>query len=325
MFKNTRVCCVVLFWGLVSLIFPAADAEACDSCGCALARSGGRAIQGLAIQEAIQRPWSFDFMVEQQNWNEMSAKDAHALHHKGHHVHDKTHEEFYHFALSREIGDAWTLRAEIPYVVRQSIEIDDHHHLGELQTSEGLGDLRLTGTWRFAQNASGFLGALGGVKLPTGSTTEKNTQGARFEPELQPGSGSVDGIFGAAYGWTAGIWTVEGNALYTIRTEGDQDFEFGDAFSSYTAVHLPLGRQDGVWSVRAGADFNLQVEARQKDGGVKMPDSGGTTLLAGPALTIRSREGFELIGNFLLPAVQDLGGVHQELDFAWNLGARMSY
>src|SRR5262245_57309272 len=68
------------------------------------------------------QPVFFDFAFEQQNWETRSARDAHVLHHQGHHVHNKSHEEFYHFTLGVDPSDTLTFMAELPYVVRNSIE-----------------------------------------------------------------------------------------------------------------------------------------------------------------------------------------------------------
>ena len=66
---------------------------ACDSGLCTLL---GRRDTVANDAKELKRIF-FDFMFEQQNWDEIPIDDAHELHRQGHHVHDKTHEEFYHF------------------------------------------------------------------------------------------------------------------------------------------------------------------------------------------------------------------------------------
>ncbi|HTL70135.1 MAG TPA: hypothetical protein VL404_02470 [Candidatus Eisenbacteria bacterium] len=288
--------------------------EACDGCGCTLARCG------LSESEAARR-WFFDFTVEGQNWDKRDSAGAHTLHHQGHHVHNKTSETFYHHALGFNATDRLTVLAELPYVRRLSTEVDSHARLGHKEFSEGVGDLDVTLTWRFLRNEEGFLGLVGGVKFPTGSTTELNSGGDRFEPELQPGSGSYDGKTGLAFRRQAGPWRFQGNALYTWKTEGDQEFEYGDAFSSYLVADRAVGRI--APGLRAGADLKFESAGKDREAGVRQADSGGETLLAGPSVTWEAGPDVSLFGNFLFPVYQELGGVHQEVDFAWNAGCKI--
>jgi hypothetical protein len=264
-----------------------------------------------------------DFTFEQQNWDEIPANKAHELHHEGHHVHDKTEEEFYHFGAGSHLNDRTTLFLQIPYVVRGSLEIHEHETLGQEEHSEGLGDLKFTGIYRFLKENENFLGAVAGVKFPTGETEEKNSHGELFEPELQPGTGSFDTIVGAAFGYEFGPFSIRGNSLYIFKTEGDQDFEFGDLFTSYIFVNYLLNPHSERLKIKPGVDMNLQIEDKQEEVGVEFDDSGGTTLFMGPALTVEINDHVKLLGNVLLPVYQNLGGRHQEVDFIWNLGIRI--
>lgn len=286
---------------------------ACDPSGHALARCG------LKEQDHLKK-WFFDFTFEQQDWNEMDAREAHLLHHQGHHFHDKSHEEFYHFALGLNPVESVTLLASLPYVERSSIEVDNHRTLGRRESSSGLGDLNLTGTWRFLDHDAGFLGVIVGIKFPTGAAREETSVGVRFEPELQPGTGSYDYSAGAAFQHDWQRIRVHGNVLYTLKTEGDQDFEFGDLLSSYLIIDTPI-----TSNTRLGLDLNLQIEDKQIDSGVKVVDSGGVTLLLGPAISVDANDSISLFGNFLMPVYQDLGGVHQKLDFVWNGGVKIRW
>src|SRR5262245_43736401 len=133
MLKRSALLCAAL----AACAWFAIAAAACDSCGCTLARCS-------LDRHAAEKRWFFDFPLEEHNWNTRTAREAHNLHHQGIHVHNRTHEEFYHFSLGWLPAEEWTLIAELPYVVRHSIEINDHARLGQKEKSEGVGDLRLT-------------------------------------------------------------------------------------------------------------------------------------------------------------------------------------
>lgn len=309
-------CCFVLI--LVGLIAGPRNASACESCSCALSRASGEHVLD-------QKNWFFDTTFEGIDWDSRDARAAHNLHHQGHDVHNKTHEEYYHFSLGAEPAEALTLFAELPYVSRHSTEVDDHTRLGQKQVSEGLGDMKLSAIWRFWRRENNFIGALGGVKLPTGATREENPQGVRFEPELQPGSGSTDWTAGGVFQAEWKPLTLHGNILYTFKTEGDQDFRFGDLFSSYVFLDMALASPGSPVQTWLGVDMNLQVEGKHEALGVKSPDSGGTTLLLGPALKVKINDHVSVLGNILFPAAQNLGGVHQEQDFTWNMSAKLAW
>ncbi len=276
-------------------------------------------------KDDFKKPRFFDFTFEQQDWDERPASEAHELHEQGHHVHNKTHEEFYHFTLGANFDESLTFLAEIPYVVRESIEIEDHDRLGEKEGSEGIGDLSVLATYRFLKRDENYLGAVGGVKFPTGETKEINSQRVRFEPELQPGTGSYDIPLGAVYQLRARSFAFRGNAIYVIKTKGDQNFEFGDLFSTSLFLDHIVNPGNNAFETKIGLDLNFQYEEKQVDRGTEVADSGGTTLFLGPALTVKANDHVLVFGNFLFPIHQDLGGVHQELDFVWNAGAKIRW
>ena len=317
MFKKLFVYSLILF---SVLGFNMKKVFACESC--TIPRIGR--VSELE-KDNLKKPWFFDFTFEQQNWDERPALDAHELHEEGHHVHNKTHEEFYHFTLGANPRENLTILAEIPYVVRGSIEIEDHDRLGEKEESEGIGDLNVFAIYRFLRQDENYLGAVGGVKFPTGETKETNSQRVRFEPELQPGTGSYDYPLGVVYQLRVNSCVFRGNAIYVIKTEGDQDFKFGDLFSTSLFLDYIVNPGSKALETKIGLDLNFQHEEKQVDRGREVADSGGTTLFLGPALTIKANDNVLVFGNFLFPIHQNLGGVHQELDFVWNAGAKVTW
>lgn len=278
-----------------------------------------------SLFEEKEKRWFFDFTFEQRHWDEIPAREAHELHEEGHHIHDKTHEEFYHFFLGLNLFENFNLTTEIPYVVRGFIEIEDHERLGEKETSKGWGDLNLLGTYRFLKEGENYLGAVGGVKFPTGETKGKNSQGIRLDPEFQPGTSSYDYPIGVVYQYTISPFIVRGNIIYVIKTEGDQDFEFGDLFSTSLFLDYVMNPSGNGFQVVIGLDLNFQYEEKQEERGLKVTDSGGTALFLGPALKVQLNDNVSLFGNILFPVHQNLGGVHQEVDFVWSLGARIAW
>lgn len=318
MFRTFLFCLLSVF--LMLFKFGMHPAAACESC---MIPQLGR--HSVVAAEGKDKKWFFKYLYERQDWKEIDARAAHTLHHDGHHVHDKTVEEYYHFGIGRHINDRLVLAMDLPYIMRHSLEIDDHAHLGDEERSEGFGDLLATAEQTVVKSDNGSLGLLAGVKFPTGKTGDRNSRNVKFEPELQPGSGSFDylagGVIKAQQGQLSAVW----NAIYVFKNKGRQDFEFGDLFTTSLLVQHPLNPQS-LWAViDLGLDLNFQHEEKQKENGVKKVDSGGDTLLVGPHVSAKIHEHLSLIGSWLYPVSQNLGGVHQELKNTWTLGGKVSW
>lgn len=309
----------IILFALFTVLFEGLS-HACDSCGAVLSRAGSET--GLTNET---KRFAMDITVEQRNWDTENSRAIHNLHHDGHHAHNRTHEEYYHVSMTWNAADRLVLHGEIPYIHRSFTEVDDHAILGSKQTSEGWGDLKVTGLYKLWQEGGSYAGPMTGIKFPTGSTGELNSAGTLIESELQPGSGSYDPLIGAGFGWVRERWSVNGNILYTFKTEGDNDFEHGDLFSVYVAMDYDLGKLCSKVSAKTGLDLNIQEEDRQVSGGVEIADSGGTTILLGPSLTVQLYERVQFFGNILFPVYQNLGGIHQEVDFVWHGGIKINW
>ncbi len=251
-------------------------------------------------------------IYEEQDWEEIPARDAHELHHDGRHFHDKQDEQIVHVMIRARAGDRLSVEADIPYVTRHFIEIDSHAHLGENQTSTGLGDILLTGNYRLFKDQARSLGIIAGLKFPSGETGERNSFGGLIEPELQPGSGSLDYIAGFSGSFHPRDMDLSASAIYIYRNEGEQDFRFGDllSVSLYSGTRFKFKDK---WTLKTGVMLNHQLEKKQNgvDGDIK--DSGGYTMLMGPQLGL-IYDPVQIEFAYLAPVIQNLGGVHQELD-----------
>lgn len=294
---------------------------ACESCTIPdLGRN-----RGTTISESKDKKWFFKYLYEQQDWNEMPAAEAHELHEAGRHFHDKTREEFYHFSAGGHFADQFAVYTDIPYVIRESVEIEDHDRLGEREESSGWGDLHLIGDYRMFRDDRRSFGLAGGFKFPAGATEELNSVGTKFEPELQPGTGSVDYILGGIYEYRHDRVKFLGNVAYVFKTEGARDYRFGDLSSASLFVDYLLNPESASLKTEVGLNANVQYEQKHEDGGADVEDSGGTTLFLGPLVSVAANSDVSISGSALFPVYQDLGGVHQELDFAWTLAGMVKF
>lgn len=269
--------------------------------------------------------WSFDYIFEQNNWSSVNPQVAHALHHDGHDAHGKTTEDFHHFKLGYRPTERLKLSFDFPYVIRRSLEVDSHSILGSKQRSEGPGDAHLVGDYRFWQRDGQSVGIVGGFKLPTGATKEKNSIGNLFEPELQPGSGSLDYILGGVYQIQDTRTSLIANTSYVFINKGEQEYKAGDVFTLSLYADYLVNPNSRYLKTRLGADIVYQLEQEDVTVDTKSVDSGGATLLMGPVFKIATYDRVSFSSSILFPVYQNLGGVHQELDYQWTLGTHINW
>lgn len=291
-------------------------AWACESCGCSLSRPD---------QQNTDKAIFVEYMFEQQNWRQRDVRYAFGLGQEGHDTHDKTSEDFHHYLVGGHIGKNFLLTAEFPYIIRRALNVDDEDRLGNHLRSEGWGDLQMIGEYDFIKDSGQSLGALSGVKFPTGSTHEKDIDGNRFEPEMQPGSGSYDYLWGGLYHGFVRQWEFSANAVYTLKTTGAVDFRFGNTFSTIANASYTINPRDKRVKIKPGAQMNYIHEAHQVSGGVKVEDSGGETILFGPILNLEMGKHATLFASYQYPVAENPGGVHQKLNNTWSLGVKVGW
>ncbi|PIQ83250.1 MAG: hypothetical protein COV75_08440 [Candidatus Omnitrophica bacterium CG11_big_fil_rev_8_21_14_0_20_63_9] len=312
----------VAFLGLLLGIAYAPQVSACDACSCPFnakrqhGRSAGATVLTPSANMLGKGHGTVGFLFEQQRYNAIPARDAHTLHHDGRDVHGKNHEELYHVSAGYGVTDRFDVFVVAPVVSRTSIQIDSHSALGRGERSDGLGDLRVVGKYRFWEDGVDAA-ALLGVKTPTGETSDRDQAGAKFEAEQQPGSGSWDVTAGVAA--SRSFWrqvTLASAFQYTYRGEGAQDHKAGDVFrwdlgTSYAL--RPIGSHPNLSVV-----LELHSQWAQQDrsrGQRKVFDSGGTTVLLSPGVAADLTESVSAFLAVPVPVYQNLGGEHEELKY----------
>jgi hypothetical protein len=261
------------------------------------------------------------------------------------------------------LSDRLMVSLQLPYVIRTGIREGEHQHILHGPTemvvnevvdrgeSKGIGDLSVLGQYRFTGERSGPQASLlFGVKTPTGATDERDDEGELFETEFQPGSGSWDGLFGLALTQAMGRWSLDGNVLYTVATEGAQDTDLGDRFQYNGAVsyrligaslpgaterhhehhhnkghhHEHRVRGNGGLAVDAVLEVNGDWQAKQDIAGETDPNSGGNVVFLSPGVRLTSNawSGFVSLG---LPIVNDLNGQQSEPEYRLVGGIAASF
>lgn len=237
-----------------------------------------------------------------------------------------------------------TVSAELPYVRRDSLREGEHSHLGgsafnsveKLGDVAGIGDLNLLAKYRLTDEQGVRFAVLGGLKLPTGNTHERDLEGERLETEHQPGTGSWDPIFGAAVATKAGILQFTASALYQLSTTGAQRTRLGDRLQGGISISHHFGAEGHHHDHDAGeahhhhadeahehrhdswdafVELGGEWEGRQKVAGEIERESGGSWLYAAPGVRFNSASGWSAGAAVAIPVWQHIRESHPDNRF----------
>ena len=289
----------------------------CDICGIGGfggSQGGLRGQSAFSAQTQEKNQFSLGFLFEYQDWKHVAPLKAHLAHEEGRDGHARKSDSVYNAVLGYGVTDKLTLTLQLPFVTRETRQVEDEDFVGQSERSSGQGDAIFFGKYRFYDKLFGATAILG-VKAPTGRTSETDKQGERFEPEEQPGTGSTDFMFGMAINKTFGRFTVDGSVLYQLKGTGTQDYKFGDIVRTNLMGAYTIKERGEYPSVELLTGVNAQFAEKDHENSEKISDSGGTTVFFSPGVTSQLTEKVRSSVTVMLPVLQNLGRDHQEVDY----------
>lgn len=218
----------------------------------------------------------------------------------------------------------WGLTITAPTVSRSHAHVHNHHGamIDEAWNFTRLGDVRLTGRYRFAPDEllseNGSFGLQFGAKLPTGETNVANASGDPAERSLQPGSGTTDVLLGAFYGGALGAesnWFADLNLQ--VPVDERSEYKPGNRVGLDLGISHPL-------SGRTALLLQLNAQWRDRDSGANAEpeDTGGSFVHVSPGIGVELGAGTRLYGFVQLPLHQDVNGVQLTSD--WSIAGGIS-
>jgi len=189
----------------------------------------------------------------------------------------------------------------------------DHEHYDDVGTPEesfskqdgsaGFGDVQLGLRYGLLVKGKDLLIGSLGVKLPTGSYSQRDSEGAINEPTIQPGTGSTDGVGGLRWSHQVrpGILETFLSTSHKFTTENDLEYKFGDetVISAGFRHHLP-----GLltWSVQ----LNGRHTERDRFLGLRVPSTGADLVNLSPGLRLATSSGTQFYGFVQYPIYQNV-------------------
>ena len=230
--------------------------------------------------------------------------------------------EMHMFGAMISVTDDFTMAPMIPYI-RKEMDHIDRAGVAFTTKSRGIGDVRLTGLYRFLNREKHNMILNAGISFPTGSIDEKGATptdpgGANDLPyPMQIGSGTYDFLPGLTYRGHSGDYSWGAQATATIRTgDNSHDYRLGNRLQ----VSGWGGRRLTDWasvSLRFAWESWGDIRGRDPNLNTVMVQSASTTLQGGQ----RADAIFGL--NFIIPRGPMMGNrlalegglpVHQRLE-----------
>jgi hypothetical protein len=119
----------------------------------------------------------------------------------------------------------------------------------------------------------------GGVQLPTGSSTRTDPGGDFVEPDIQPGSGSVNYIVSSTITLQPGPWTCVLDVYGKLNTKNARQDGLGNSLAITAGVSRELTRDNSsLFAILANAGLRGETASRDRIGGVINPETGSTSL-----------------------------------------------
>lgn len=241
----------------------------------------------------------------------------------GHHREVETYNRNWVLGLSHAFASNWNLSMQIPVVSRDHLHI--HHHRGvpipENWAFTRLGDIQVLTHVRLDSEApvGGSFGLIGGIKLPTGSISVRNSDGRVAERTLQPGAGSTDLIAG---GFISGHlantnWHAQVRWQHAVLER--QDYRPGDQIGLDAGISYPLG------SVQALAQVNLLWRGHDRGANAEPDGSGGKYIFFSPGVAWSIGKDMQLYGLVQLPLYQHVRGTQLTADWASTVGVSIRF
>lgn len=311
--------------------FPASLFVLCLAASLAIADHGKGAIGGKTISPRTlhEEDASLETGFRYQRSERFSDDTLLTESANGHDIHSADWLAEFVIAGSYGINDKLTVSLSIPFEVLSGFRFveDDGVNppaVNGANSVVGLGDMTLLGKYSISTDPVEY-SALLGVKMPTGSTTQKDNSGNFLEPDHQPGTGSWDPLVGVALAKQWERFTFGGSVLWRITTEGRHEFKPGQqVFISMKAEYqlTELGKFPRVFGF---LELSEQFSAKDQDDGVKNQDTGGSIMTLGPGLRVRVNEHVTFAGLITFPIYQGLYGIQHEERFEFMFGTSVDF
>ena len=287
--------------------FLPAPALACASCGCTF--TSDWLSQGLVTQPGQSITLRYEYVPQTELRSGTDAVDRAAITLPAtREIEQETRNHYVTLAYDRQFASDWGFNVSLPFVTRPHRTITEGTVDESRSTGAGVGDLKLTGRWQGLSTAKGVTGVTFGVVLPTGSfhhTFQSGpSAGDPLDRGLQPGSGTVQAIFGLYHYRPLGK-----DFALVLQAQGQAPLNSREGFRPGLTREASASLQ---WLAGHGVTPELQINFRANGRDVG-PDadaqnSGGEQLFVSPGVSAKLNAKLSAFAQVQLPVYRRFNG-----------------
>jgi hypothetical protein len=232
------------------------------------------------------------------------------------------------FSFFYTLSPEFTATAIVPIPSRHSEELDNGHLVTGNQF--GLGDVALLVRYKpytaHTTEATTILSLAAGVKLPTGRTDGKDSEGNLLDAHIQLGTGSTDFLVGASGFLSWGKTALIANVLGGINTKGANGHQFGNALNYDMSVRYKIYPAEfATTQLFATLGLDGEWRGRETEDDVTIDDSGGNVLYLTPGLQMFFSASISLEASFHYAVIHGLHGEQLGEDYRIMSGVQILF
>ena len=195
----TRIVKAALLGSALSSFVCSGAAQACASCGCTL--TSDWLSQNLAAQPGTTVSLRYDYIPQTELHTGSDALNSATIQLPAdREIERYTYNHVVTASLDHQFASDWGVNLQLPYFVRPHSTFAEDTTQPSHSTSQGIGDLRVTGRWQGLSTPGNVTGIEAGLVLPIGGFRKVFDAGPEagevVDRGLQPGTGTVQAIAG---------------------------------------------------------------------------------------------------------------------------------
>ncbi len=199
----------------------------------------------------------------------------------------------------------------------------------DFTTTNGIGDAAFLLKYNLTKPSSKKISftIAAGPKIPTGRSDLTRKDGIPLNADLQPGSGSWDGLLWANGRYSLDFrpsFTISSTAIYSIKGKnnqylGSQTYQFGNELQAIISVNdnFLVGKR----MFDASLNLRYRKALRDRFNDQDMPSTGGQWLFLAPGLAYNVTPNITVNANFEIPVYKQVEGTQLSPTYRINAGA----
>jgi hypothetical protein len=218
----------------------------------------------------------------------------------------------------------------VPYIIqnRTILQFGNQYKT----TTQGIGDAALLMKYNILGGVFGSDLLLGlGPKAPTGKTNYTNDDGIQLNADLQPGSGSWDGIFYGLFIKQAGFRPSVSYSISTVYSlKGtnneyfdEQSYHFGNELMMVLSVSDNLMIKENI--LNTSISFRYREQKLDIVDDDHLPNTGGSWMFLTPGLAYFPRPDWSINLSGDVPIYANVNGVQLTTTYRINVGIYMTF